>query len=289
MTAGPGASIGRVDLHTHSTASDGGLTPAELAAAAREAGLVGLALTDHDTVDGLAEFLAAGRAEGLESVGGVELSLEHPATMHLLGLNAAGESEIPAALDRLKAFRAERNRRMFDRLRGLGYELSWENLLERSGGGQLGRPHFAAQLVEQGSFETPDEVYEKLLGKGRPGYVDKVRLSPAEGLALIRRAGWAPVLAHPVSLNLAPHQWPPLLGRLAEEGLLGLEVRHPSHDPDQQAFFQGLADRFGLVPTAGSDFHGRYKPAIGLDWVRTGSPFGLEMLERLRERQRWRR
>jgi predicted metal-dependent phosphoesterase TrpH len=277
------AEAGLLDLHAHSRASDGVLSPAELAAAAAEAGLTALALTDHDTVDGVAEFLAA-RPGAVELVGGVEISLEHPGTFHLLGLNVAGDNGIPAALDRLKIFRVERNLKIQDKIARLGYRLPWEALLRISRGGQMGRPHFAALLVERGFFRSRDDVFDKLLGKGRPGYVNKTRLSPEDGLAMIRAAGWAPVLAHPLSLGLAPEDWPAWLGRLKDGGLVGLEAYHPSQGPEISAFFLDLARRFDLAPTAGSDFHGEDKPASPLGWTVKHSPLGREMLEELRTR-----
>ncbi|MDR1043937.1 MAG: PHP domain-containing protein [Candidatus Adiutrix sp.] len=276
MTSG-----GLVDLHSHSRASDGDLKPAELAARAREIGLAALALTDHDTVEGLEEFLAAGKALGLKALGGVEISLEHRGAFHLLGYDVLDGGGIPAALGELQKYRDERNRRMFNRLKALGYELSWERLLELSDGGQLGRPHFAAHLVERAYFDDRAQVFEELLAKGRPGYVDKIRLSQAEGLAMLRAAGWAPVLAHPSSLGLAAEDWPAFLAGLADQGLAGLEVYHPRLSPDESRFFQSLARRFKLAVTAGSDFHGDYNPEAGLNWVRQHSALGWEMVEEL--------
>jgi len=285
------AEAGLVDLHAHSQASDGGLSPAHLAAAAAVAGLRVLALTDHDTVDGVAEFLAARDQAEMDLIGGVEISLEHPGTFHLLGLNVAGDAGIPAELDRLKTFRVERNLRLLDKIGRLGYRLSWEALLKAAQGGQMGRPHFAALLVERGFFRSSDEVFDKLLGKGRPGYVNKIRLSPGEGLAMIRAAGWAPVLAHPLSLGLSPEDWPACLGRLKDDGLVGLEVYHPSQGPEQTNFFLDLARRFNLIPTAGSDFHGglarrtnESAPVSALGWTVKNSPLGLEVLAELRAR-----
>lgn len=278
--------LGRVDLHTHSLASDGAFTPSELTELASRAGLEVLALTDHDTVEGLPEFYEAGRIRGLKTIGGVEISLEHTGTMHLLGLNVNGKNEIPAALNSLKTFRTERNLKMQDALGHLGYYLPWDQLLKTSGGGQMGRPHFAALLVEKGYFKSREEVFDKLLGKGRPGYTDKKRLSPENGLAMLREAGWAPVLAHPVSLGLSPEQWPDNLEKLAAWGLAGLEAYHPSHHPDQVNFFKSLAVDFGLVATAGSDFHGESKPAAGLGWTSLNSPLGWEMVTRLQKKIR---
>ena len=278
------AEAGLLDLHAHSRASDGALSPTLLVNAAAQAGLTALALTDHDTVDGVAEFLAVRSTVALDLIGGVEISLEHTGTCHLLGLNVADDDGIPSELDRLKTFRVERNLRLLDKIGRLGYRLPWEALLNISQGGQMGRPHFATLLVERGFFRSRDEVFDKLLGKGRPGYVNKTRLSPADGLAMIRAAGWAPVLAHPLSLGLAPEDWPAYLGRLKDDGLVGLEVYHPSQGPDLSAFFLDLARRFSLTPTAGSDFHGDAKPAAPLGWTLKNSPLGREMLEDLRAR-----
>ena len=275
---------GRVDLHTHSMASDGAFTPRELTELAIRSGLKVMALTDHDTVEGLPEFYEAGRTYGLKTIGGVEISLEHPGTMHLLGLNVNGKYEIPAALDSLKTFRVERNLKMQNALGHLGYYLPWDQLLKTSGGGQMGRPHFAALLIEKGYFKSREEVFDKLLGKGKPAYVDKKRLSPEAGLAMLRQAGWAPVLAHPISLGLTPEQWPDCLKQLAAWGLAGLEVYHPAHNPDQVNLFKTLAADFGLVATAGSDFHGEGKPAAGLDWTSLNSPSGWEMVTGLQEK-----
>ena len=275
---------GLIDLHTHSRVSDGALPPSALAESAVKAGLRALALTDHDTVEGLAEFKAAGEKLGLLTIGGVEISLEHSGTMHLLGLNVNDQAEIPAALSGLETFRVERNLKIQNALGRLGYYLPWDQLLKVSGGGQMGRPHFAALLLEKGYFKSRDEVFDKLLGKGRPGYVDKKRLPPRDGLAMVREAGWAPVLAHPVSLGLSPDEWPGFLVKLCDWGLLGLEVHHPSHNPEQIDFFKNLAEQFNLTATVGSDFHGDFEPSVGLDWALTASSLGEEMVESLQSK-----
>lgn len=279
-----GQSSGRVDLHTHSSASDGALSPAALVKAGVAAGLKAMALTDHDTLEGLPEFKAAGAACGLRTIGGVEISLEHSGTMHLLGLNVNDTNDNPGYLKKLKTFRVERNLRMLDSLGRLGYYLSWDKLLETSGGGQMGRPHFAALMVKKGYFKTREEVFEKLLAKGRPAYVDKKRLPPREGVVMLRESGWAPVLAHPLSLGLSADQWPDQLKLLRGWGLIGLEVIHPSHNFDQVDFFLELAERFDLVPTVGSDFHGYDKPAAGLGWAIANTARGWEMVDNLRSR-----
>lgn len=271
-----------IDLHTHSTASDGSLSPSQLVAGAEKLGIAALALTDHDTVDGLAEFMAAGANSPVTVVGGVEISLEYPNEFHLLAYNIKGGGEIPSQLARLQGFRDDRNRVMLEKLRGQGYDITWERLKELAAGGQLGRPHFARALLEKGYFSQRQEIFDKLLAKGRPGYVDKIRLSQAGGLEMARAAGWAPVLAHPVSLKLSAAQWPDFMAALVDQGLAGVEIFHPSMTEDESRFFRALAARFSLVPTAGSDFHGEGKPAIPLDWVRRHSTLGLETLELLK-------
>lgn len=279
------SSGGRVDFHSHSRASDGLLSPSALAEAAVKIGLQGLALTDHDTVDGVAEFMAAAEAVGLKALGGVEISLEHEGTFHLLGYNVREGSQIPAALDKLKEFRQERNRQLWRKLQELGLRLDWTELMERSAGGQLGRPHFASLMVEKGYVASRQQAFDELLGKGRPAYVDKIRLSLAEGLAMLRQAGWAPVLAHPVSLGLEDEAWPNFLKSLLDQGLVGLETRHPSLGERQTDFFAELAESLGLVQTIGSDFHGPEKPYEGLSWALGRAPhLGWETVEKLRQR-----
>lgn len=281
ITAGTEAA-GRMDLHTHSTASDGSLSPAALVAEGQRAGLEILALTDHDTVDGLGEFFQAGAGTGLTLLGGVEISLEHPKTFHLLGYNVRGGAGIPSALERLQGFRDERNRLMLKRLNGLGYAITWERLKELSPDGQLGRPHFATALLEKGYFTDRQAVFDELLKKGQPGYVDKIRLDPPDGLAMLRAAKWAPVLAHPVSLGLSADQWPAFMAELVDMGLVGVEVYHPDMNEQESRFFLELAARFKLAPTCGSDFHGANK-ATPLTWVQTHSPLGLAAIEQLRQ------
>ncbi|MDR1920477.1 MAG: PHP domain-containing protein [Candidatus Adiutrix sp.] len=276
---------GLADFHSHSTASDGQLAPAALAAAAVAAGLKLLALTDHDTVDGLPEFLEAGSAVGVVALAGVEISLLYPGTMHLLGLNVGGAPGLPASLEALKAFRADRNRRMLEKLDQLGYHISRERLLEISGGGQTGRPHFAAALVESGCFQTSEDVFKKLLGRGGPGYVEKAKLAPERGLTMLREAGWAPVLAHPASLALSGEsELAPVIEKLVDHGLVGLEVYHPTHDRRQTALFSRLARRYGLTPTGGSDFHGPRKPQSPLGWTIEHSLAGLDALDGLQRK-----
>jgi predicted metal-dependent phosphoesterase TrpH len=271
----------RLDLHVHSTASDGTMSPGDLVRVARLSGLAGLALCDHDTVDGLGEFMGTGKDLGFPVFGGVELSLEFRGVTHMLGLGVDGSGSVPE-LDELKRWRLERNRRLHERLGALGVRLDWERLLELSAGGQMGRPHFARAMVEAGFSPTLQQAFDTHLRKGRPGYVAKIRLDPRRGLGLLRKNGFAPVLAHPVSLGIAPGLWPDVLARWRGWGLAGLEAWHPDQDEGFSAMMAGLARRFGLVATAGSDFHGANK-RTPINWVASrGAPVGLGAVEALR-------
>ena len=271
----------RLDLHVHSTASDGTMAPRELVVLGRLSGLAGLGLCDHDTVDGLPELIEAGREMDFPVIGGIELSLQYERITHLLGLGVSAVGGRPPELGEIKQWRLERNQRLFETLKGLGVNLEWERLIELSGGGQMGRPHFARAMVELGCVSDLQEAFEKFLGKGRPAYVDKVRLGPKEAIALLRGKGFAPVLAHPVTLGLSPERWREVLPQWADWGLAGLEAWHPDQDEAYTDFIRAMAKSHDLVATAGSDYHGANK-ATPITWVRDHSPLGIGVVEALR-------
>ena len=276
---------GEVDLHSHSTASDGSLSPSALAQAASLAGLSTLALTDHDTIDGVDEFLEACQGVGINGFGGIELGLEHPGIFHLLGLNLNKNPKSPASLKKISSFREERNLKMIDTLNHLGYHLDLADLLEISGGlKKAGRPHFASILVRKGYFKNTKEVFYQLLGTNKPGYIKQNEISLEKGFGIIMDAGWAPVLAHPITLGLSPDQWATEIDKLINLGLVGLEAYHPLHTPEHIDFFSNLAHKFNLVSTAGSDFHGDLKPNVPMNWVQQFSPLGMEVIERIKSK-----
>ncbi|MDR2455684.1 MAG: PHP domain-containing protein [Deltaproteobacteria bacterium] len=273
----------RLDLHVHSTASDGTLTPRELVLLAKRSNLAGLGLCDHDTVDGLAEFWAAGADYDFPVVGGVELSLNYQRITHLLGLGVACGKDSPPRLEALQRWRLERNQKLLGKLEALGVKLSWERIEAIAGGGQPGKPHFARAMLELGYVSSLQEAFDKFMGKGRPAYVEKARLSPPEAIELLRDKGFAPVLAHPVSLGLRAEEWLKAIPQWADWGLAGLEAYHPDHSPAFAAFIALLADKHGLVATAGSDYHGANK-ATPITWTRDNSPLGLSVVEALRQK-----
>ncbi len=258
-----------IDLHSHSTASDGSLPPAEVAALAKDAGLRAWALTDHDNVDGQAEAAAAAARLGVEYVPGLEISAEfpRPGSMHILGYYIDHtDPEFLTMLEELKQNRRNRNPRIVARLQELGLDITMEEVQAKAGGpgAQVGRPHFAAALIEKGHAATTQEAFDMYLARGRPGYAEKRRLTPRESIELIHRAGGLAVLAHPFTLGRDEVELRRLIRQMRGWGLDGLEVHYPRHTPEQTALYLALADEFELAITGGSDFHGAAKPDIRL-------------------------
>jgi predicted metal-dependent phosphoesterase TrpH len=277
-----------IDLHTHSTASDGSLSPAELVKAAARAGLKAVALTDHDTIDGLEEALLAGQGLDLEVVAGVEISIEVglKGGAHLVGLWVRpGHPGLREGLTRLQEARRQRNPRMLAKLNELGLKLSMEDVLAQAGGGQVGRPHFARALVDKGLASTVGEVFSRWLGAGAAAYVPKERMSPAEGIGLVRAAGGVPVLAHPGLLDLDRPGLESLLRKLKGLGLEGLEAYYSEHDQATRRSLESLAARLGLAVSGGSDFHGGNKPKIKLGQGKGDLRVPATLLAALRQRR----
>jgi predicted metal-dependent phosphoesterase TrpH len=252
--AGAQAGGGPLDLHTHSTASDGLLTPAQLVALAAERGLRTLALTDHDTVAGIPEASAAASAAALRFVPGVELSTHvESGEVHMLGYFI--DTADPALREALTGFRAARAGRaegMVARLGAAGAPIALDRVHAFAGGGSIGRPHVARALVEAGHAASINEAFERWLVRGRPGYVERFRLTPPDAIRLIRASGGVPVLAHPHSVD----DLPGLLPRLLEAGLAGLECYYGDYDEPRKRDYLALAKRHGLVATGGTDYHG---------------------------------
>lgn len=246
------------DLHTHSTASDGQLTPDELVRAAARAGLKALAVTDHDTLDGLDEAEPAGRGEGIEIVPGVEINTDAiGAEVHVLGYYLdRSDPDLNVLLGRLRDNRLRRGEEMVRRLRQIGFDISWDRVRELAQGGVIGRPHVAKTLEEAGCVRTVREAFERLLSPGCPGYVPHLKLKPGEAVREIRKAGGVAVLAHPGQLLDRVEGLAGLVGELIADGLQGLEVYHPDHDRDTSARLAALACSLGLLVTGGSDYHG---------------------------------
>jgi hypothetical protein len=241
-----------VDLHTHSTASDGSRTPREVVRAAHDLGLVAIALTDHDTVDGLGDAYDEGRSLGVRVIAGIELSaVESNAETHLLGLHLTEVDRLAARLRDLRTMRLTRAERIVKRLNELGVKVTIEEVLEQAAGGAVGRPHIARALVNDGWATDVRDAFDRYLGSGRPAFVAKDRLSMSDAIAMIHDAGGLAVLAHPGSAGTRAR-----IEALTGIGLDGVEVKHPSHSAEDAARMLALVDHFRLVPSGGSDWHG---------------------------------
>lgn len=273
-----------VDLHTHSTASDGSDPPGRLVLRAAELGLAALALTDHDTLAGIPEAREAAARTGVLLVPGVELSVAWDrGTMHLVVLwLEPGPGPLQDRLESLRRSRDDRNRRILTRLAELGMEVSADELAAEAGSGSVGRPHIAALLVRKGYAADIGAAFDEYLARGKPAYVERDRLTPEEAIDLARRSGAVPVLAHPHTLGVENRgEMAAVLGRLVTAGLVGMECHYGTYDAEERAGMVALARRFGLVPSGGSDYHGTYKPGVLLGTGAVGLPVPDEVLEEL--------
>lgn len=255
----------RIDLHTHSSVSDGTETPAQLLTTARAAGLDVIALTDHDTTAGWTVAEAA-RPAGLTVVPGMELSCrwfpddQPPISVHLLAyLFDPDHPAFAVERARLRDERLGRGERIVAGLVAAGYGLSWDQIVERSEGGVVGRPHIARALVEAGAAESVDHAFATLLHHRSPYYVTKADTDVREGIALVRAAGGVPVFAHGLATKRGRVVGDDAVAAMAEAGLLGLEVDHPDHSAEEREHLRGLADDLGLIVTGSSDYHGTNK------------------------------
>ncbi|MDR7545623.1 MAG: PHP domain-containing protein [Armatimonadota bacterium] len=257
----------RVDLHTHTTASDGVLSPEALVAEARALGVGLLAVADHDTTAGLDAAMAAGRSAGVEVWPAVELSCDVEAgEVHLLGYFIDYRlGWFQDLLTRLRAGRQQRAARMVARLVALGAPITLERVQVLADGGAIGRPHVARALVEAGHVRTVAEAFERFIGRGGPAYVERLKVTPVQAVQIVRAAGGLAVLAHP---GWGQHD--ALIPDLLAAGLDGIEVYYPDHTPDQVERYRDLARRYGLLMTGGTDFHGgglATRVAVGSQYV----------------------
>jgi hypothetical protein len=279
-----------IDLHTHSTASDGTLSPTELISAAKAAGLDAIALTDHDTAGGLQEAAEAGKRLGVEVIPGCELSVTYskkPAFMHILGLYLPVEPKgLTEGLEYLNKRREDRNIQIVQKLRDLGISISYEELLEQAGDGTVGRPHFAQLLIKKGVVPNISEAFSRFLGDGGKAYLPKEKFDAEKAIPLLKAEGASVVLAHPYSLHIKGATLEEELTRLKEIGLDGIECLYPLHSEEQTKKYIALAEKLDLLVLGGSDFHGDTKPDIKLG-VGTGKlnvPY--ELLEKMKDRRR---
>lgn len=253
--------ITRVDMHSHTTASDGTFHVKEIIARAIEKGLAGLAITDHDTVASLSEGVKEGTKARIEVVPGIEISsVYNGMDVHILGYYVDYEDEdFLNTLKRLRDVRKVRNQMMIDKLRQLGIDITMEEIeREKKGKGNIGRPHIASVLIKKGVVTSFEEAFDKYLGRGALAYCNPPRISPFEAIDIIKKANGLPVIAHP-----GLYHDEGLVLSLVSYGLVGIEVYHPDHGEEEERIYGRMADEFQLIKTGGSDFHG----------IRNGSVF----------------
>lgn len=267
----------RSDLHTHSTASDGQYAPARLVGMAKERGIEVLALTDHDTIDGLAEAIQAGKRCELHVIPGVELSAKEYPTFHILGYGFhLGASPLAELCCRMKANRDERTGRLLAFLKEKGVELTAEEVESLAGGAIIGRPHFARAMVRRGYVSTNREAFDRYLDTEEyHKKVERGKPSVQECITAIRTSGGKVSLAHPYQIGISNDELDKLVGELAGQGLDAIECYYPKHTQEQQKFYFCLTEKYHLHQTGGSDFHGeKVKPDVELaalnldvDWL----------------------
>ena len=283
----------KIDLHVHSTASDGTLTPREIVGLAHETGLAALAITDHDTIEGAKQALSSNIDPSLKIISGVEISTAPPnhfpfqGSFHILGYGIAlDHAPLNRVLEKLQQARQNRNPGIAKRLAEMGMPINSKELSQAAGEkGQIGRPHIAQVMVAKGYAVSMDDAFDRFIGAGKPAYVDKFRVDCPEAIQLIQSAGGVAILAHPY---LYRHSGDETLKQLIEVliqfGLQGLETYYPEHSEDDTRHFRSLAKRYDLLQTGGTDFHGAIKKGLrlGSGYGDFCVPYGL--FERLSER-----
>ena len=255
-----------VDLHLHSVFSDGSDTPTQIVETAAEIGLTGIALTDHDILDGIPEARAAAVIAGIRFIGGTELSvLWHDQPMHLLVYFLdPGAGPLQDRLGELQRSRHGRNLQIVERLRDMGLDITFEEVEIEADRGVVGRPHFAGVLIAKGYVSSVPEAFDRYLAAGRPGYVPRQRLTAEEAITLARESRAVPVVAHPHTLNLRADQFATGFRDLTELGLGGIEAHYGEYTPEMRLRIAAICDDLGIVATGGSDYHGKYKPHLAI-------------------------
>lgn len=255
-----------IDLHTHSTASDGTCTPTELVTLASSVGIKLLALTDHDTLSGLAEAQEAGRKSGVEVIAGIELSVDWQGTdIHMLGygMEQSG-SPIAELLDWVQQERVRRNERMVAQMAADGVHVTMDELQCRYPGAMIGRPHLARVLMEQGRAESVKDAFQKWLNPGRPYYLPRTKITMKQAADAILASGGVPVLAHPLQYGFEPDKLEQFAAEFSRIAMGGMEIYYTGYTESQRQQLAALAENYHLFVTGGSDFHGENKPQIHL-------------------------
>lgn len=273
-----------IDLHTHSTCSDGTLTPTEVVKLASEKGLAAIALTDHDTIDGLKEAVEAGKKYGIEVITGIEFSVTGDAPMHMLGLNFS--MDCPAITDTLNELvrnRETRNLQVTEKLRELGLDVSIEEMLEFSTSNVTGRSQIARVMMKKGYVSTVKEAFEKYLGFGNPAYVKRKSLTPEKAIENINKSGGKAILAHLNQIGKSDEELYEILKHLKEAGLDGIEGYYTEYTDDMNRRYRKMAVDLGLLLSGGSDFHGANKDNYNLGTGKGNLRIPYEILEKIKQ------
>lgn len=281
-----------IDLHIHTTASDGTFTPEQVVSHAHQLNLKAIAITDHDTVVGSKEALRSGIPPSLGFLTGVEISSTPPpfysgsGSFHLLGYSIRlDDPQLNQTLEKLQQARQNRNPAIVNRLNELGISITLDEVRREAGQGQLGRPHIAQLMVKKRAVASIDEAFDQFLGTGKPAYVDKQRVECFKAIEIILDAGGVPILAHPGLLDYKTEgRLDELIGKLKKAGIQGLEVYYSGHTPDQTRLFAELAKRHELLMTGGSDFHGAIQPDIEMGSGHGNLIVPYELFEKLIQR-----
>ncbi len=278
-----------IDLHTHSTCSDGSMTPKELIDHAKKCGLEAISLTDHDTADGVKEAMARGAEIGIEVIPGIELSAQSETETHILGYFIdIDHPALKEALVKIKEVRSIRSQRNCDKLRALGYDVTMAEAEQVAGGEMLCRAHFARVLVDKGYMPSVKVAFDTLLANGKPAYDDTQYLTAAQAVELINKTGGTAFLAH-LHLTRKPDEvLEKFVLELKEAGLVGIEGYYTEYTPELQAKYQAMAKRLGMLISGGTDFHAAMKPhiSIGVGLGTMNIPYSvLETIKRERAKK----
>lgn len=277
-----------IDLHVHSTASDGTLSPAELVQEAKKAGLAAIAVTDHDSVGGIREALDAGNVYGLEVVPGIELSTEYADTeIHVVGLFIDPDNHL--LNEQIRAFvdnRDNRNLKIIEKLQAAGFSITAEEIYRRNPGSVIARPHIARYLVDTGQAKDVKTVFNKYIGDGCPCFVDRFKITPMRAVELIHAAGGTAVLAHPCLYKMSRETLIRMIEEMLIPGLDGIEAVYSCNQGSDEKDYREIAEKYGLLLSGGSDFHGANKPHIHLGTGRGNLHVPYEFLEQIKESRR---
>ena len=259
----------KIDLHIHSSASDGSFSPAEILNVVQKINLSAFSITDHDTIDGNKDAIKSGIPASINFLSGVEISSYPPepfsssGSFHILGYGFDIE-DIPLnqSLLKFQDARNARNPKIISKLNSIGINISMKEVVVKAGGGLIGRPHIASLLIEKGYAKNIKEAFNKYLAKGGAAFVDKYRIDCENAIKLIRNAGGIPEIAHPITLGMDLRQTEELLKKMVDLGLLGVEAIYTTHSPEDTKKYCLMAEKLGLLVTGGSDFHGSFKENI---------------------------